>query len=122
MIFGITLSVCDTFLKFGIHLLEQCLRQDPVAKCVMPDQDTIQSFFRAIQSKHPPLHDCWGVVDGLKLYLSECGDSVIQNVYYNGWTTDCYIGNLFVFTPDGCIAYRVLNAPGMQDNVLVCLF
>ena len=112
MTFGITLSVCDTFLKFGIHLLEQCLHNDAEARCRLPDEVSIQAFFKAIQSKHNALQNYWGVVDGLKLYLSECGDAVIQNAYYNGWTADCYIGNLFVFTPDGCIAYRVLNAPG----------
>ena len=74
-----------------------------------PDEVSIHSFFKAIQTKLNPLYNYWGVVDG---FLSECGDAVIQNSYYSELTADCYIGNLFVFTPDGCIAYRVLNAPG----------
>ena len=48
--FGITLSVCDTFLMFGIHLFEHYLRQDPNASSVLTDQETIQSFFTSIHS------------------------------------------------------------------------
>ncbi len=40
---------------------------------------------------------------GLKLYIERPLDETIQFQYYNGWTHDHYITNVFVFTPDGTI-------------------
>src|SRR5689334_25401818 len=101
MIFGVTSSVCETWLKFGIHVLDKVLTGMDQARIVLPDAVTMPQFTAAIQQRHNLLENFWAVVDGLKLYLSECGDYLIQNAYYNGWTSDCYIGNLFAFTPDG---------------------
>eukprot|EP00171_Calliarthron_tuberculosum_P002982 IDg2982t1 len=36
-----------------------------------------------------------------------------------GWTHDRYVGNVFVFAPDGCIISCATNAPGaMQDSTI----
>jgi hypothetical protein len=79
MVFGITLSVCDKFLKFG-----RSVQNEPASRCTLPDAENIPAFFKAIQDKHNALSNYWGVVDGLKLYLAECGNAVIQNAFYNG--------------------------------------
>ena len=118
LIFGVTSSVCETWLKFGIHILDVVLGKMAEARIAVPDATTMPQFVAAIRERHNLLDNFWAVVDGLKLYLSECGDSFIQNAYYNGWTADCYIGNLFVFTPDGCIAFRILNAPGIDFKIV----
>ena len=113
IVFGSTHSVIDSMLKFGIHVLDLVLKILPEAQCRLPSQENITSFSEAFQQKYSLLNNIWGVLDGLKLYLEPVNDSLIQNAYYNGWTHDSYIGNLFVFSPDGCIALRIINAPGL---------
>ena len=40
-------------------------------------------------------------------------------MFYNGWTHDHYVGNVFVFAPSGVIIACALNAPGsMHDSVI----
>jgi hypothetical protein len=58
-------------------------------------------------------------MDGLKLLLQQSGDLKIQRRYYNGWTHDHYVTNLFLFSPDGKIHQCFLNAPGcMHDSTM----
>jgi hypothetical protein len=40
-------------------------------------------------------------MDGLKLRLEKGGDKGTQNNFYNGWTHNHYVSNLFLFFPDG---------------------
>jgi hypothetical protein len=51
-------------------------------------------------------------MDGLKLRLERSGDATIQNNFYNGWTHDHYVSNLFLFSPDGRVRACYINAPG----------
>ena len=63
------------------------------------------------------LDDVWAVADGLKIYLEQAGDIVIQNMFYNGWTHDHYVGNVLVFAPNETICAAAINAPGaMHDS------
>ena len=63
-------------------------------------------------SRHPSLDSVWCTMDGLKLYLEQAGNSVIQNQFYNGWTHDHYVSAVFVFCPDGTIPIGTWNVPG----------
>ena len=51
-------------------------------------------------------------MDGLKLYLEQASDCVVQNRYYNGWTHDHYVSTVLVFCPDGTIPIVMYNIPG----------
>jgi hypothetical protein len=63
--------------------------------------------------QHPfLLHDCWGTIDGLKLYLQQAGNKEIQEQFYNGWTHDHYVTSVFCFCPDGTIPIPFFNVPG----------
>jgi DDE superfamily endonuclease len=88
------------------------LRGDPLAKVMMPTEDEICEFEAVILAKYPALTQCWGAMDGLKLLLERAGDETTQNNFYNGWTHDHYVSNLFLFSPDGRIRACYLNAPG----------
>jgi hypothetical protein len=62
-------------------------------------------------------------MDGLKLYLQQAGRKDgwgdVQNYFYNGWTHDHYVSNLFLFSPDGKIRKFFVNAPGCwHDSTL----
>ena len=85
----------------------------------MPDAAKIALFKEAITAKHSLLVDCYCMVDGLKLYLQQAGDSVIQSCFYNGWKHDHFVTNIFVFAPNGSIIACTLNAPGTwHDSTL----
>ncbi|KAG9414525.1 hypothetical protein AC1031_007932 [Aphanomyces cochlioides] len=40
-------------------------------------------------------------------------------MFYNGWTHDHYVSNVFVFCPDGTIAAASINAPGSEHDSLI---
>ena len=95
----------------------------PKARVEMPNAEEIEAFKAAINLKYPSLSNVWGSMDGLKLFLQQAGKQVgkpdVQNYFYNGWTHDHYVSNLFLFSPDGKIRKYFLNAPGCwHDSTL----
>ena len=83
-----------------------------MAKVCIPTDDEIGDFEAAITAKYPALTNCWGAMDGLKIRLEKPGEERVQNIFYNGWTHDHYISNLFLFSPDGKVRACYINAPG----------
>eukprot|EP00957_Ditylum_brightwellii_P150807 11482706-Ditylum_brightwellii.AAC.1 len=55
-------------------------------------------------------------MDGLKLYVKQSSDHVIQNAFYNSWKHDHYVTSVFLFTPDGMIRAMVINVPGCTHD------
>jgi DDE superfamily endonuclease len=95
------------------------LRSDPLAIVSMPTAHKIESFVSAVSAKYPALTNCWGAMDGLKIWLEKAGNSQVQNMFFNGWTHNHYISNLFLFSPDGKIRACYVNAPGtMHDSTM----
>lgn len=63
------------------------------------------------------LRSVYEAADGLKLLLGQTGDSVIQEMFYNGWSQDHYVSNLFVFSSSRVVLACVINVPGsMHDS------
>lgn len=119
IMFGITASVCSLFLRFGRRLLVECLSHDARAAIRMPSDEDILLFQQSFAEKYSLLQDVFAVADGLKVYLEQAGDTVVQNMFYNGWKHDHYVGNVLVFAPDGTVIACSLNAPGaMHDSVI----
>ena len=112
VIFGLTPGQLSLWLRFSRRLLVKVLRDDPLAKVTVPTDLEIRSFEAAIAAKYPALTNCWGAMDGLKLRLERASDQRVQNMFYNGWTHDHYVSNLFLFSPDGKIRACYINAPG----------
>ena len=103
------------WLQFGRHVLVRILWDDLLAKVIKPTEDEIRQFEQAILSKYPALKRCWGggaMDGGLQLWLEKAGDEGTQNNFYNGWTHNHYIANLFLFSPSGRIQACYINCPG----------
>ncbi len=66
----------------------------------------------AIQAQHQNPTDVWCTMDGLKPYLEQSGDVVLQNMFYDGWTHDHYVSSVLVFCPYGIIPIAAINYPG----------
>jgi len=119
MIFGSTASICSLFLRFGRRILINALRNDAKAAVKLRTKSQIAAFQTAFTAKYSTLRDFYAVADGLKLHLEQQGDPVIQNMFYNGWKHDHYVGNAFVFAPNGCIIACAINAPAsMHDSAI----
>ena len=117
--FGLTGTRVSVYLRFGMRILVTILKADPKSEVRMPDAAEIAMFKEAIVAKHSLLVDCYCMVDGLKLYLQQSGDSVIQSLFYNGWKHDHFVTNIFAFAPNGSIIACTLNAPGTwHDSTL----
>ena len=61
---------------------------------------------------YPLLSDVWSIMDGLKLYLQQSGNTKIQARFYNGWTHGHYVTSDFVLCPDGTTSITFFNVPG----------
>lgn len=111
MLFGVTGSVCSLFLRFGRRVLLRVLSKDEKAAVKMPTDIEVQQFKQALSTKYSMLSDVYCLADGLKLYLEQSGDAIIQNMFHNGWKHDHYVGNVFLFAPNGTIIACAVNAP-----------
>ena len=61
-------------------------------------------------------------MDDLKLTLQRPGNERQQNNFYNGWTHEHYVTNLFLFSPDGKIRFSYFNAPGVLHNFTMAIW
>jgi hypothetical protein len=93
------------------------LLQINAAKVEMLTLHMIRVFKEFIQVKYPLLVHCWGALDGVKIGIQKPSDDVGQSHFYNGWTNDHYIANLFLFTPNGQICAADVNSPGTTHDL-----
>jgi hypothetical protein len=112
MIFGLTGTAVQIYVKFGRRLLIRILEKDEDAKVSIPSDAKIETYKQSVLDRHPRLHDVWLTMDGLKVYLQQSPDFHVQNRFYNGWTHDHYITNVLGFAPDGTIPICCINVPG----------
>ena len=107
-------------MRFGRRVLCHVLSTQAKAQVQLPtDPNKIEEYVDAVAKKHNQLgkERVAFTIDGTKLYIEQAGSNVIQNMFYNGWTKDHYVSNVFVFAPDGCIVAMTINAPGcMHDS------
>jgi hypothetical protein len=124
MIFGISSTSVSIYLRFGRRIIIKVLQNDPNAAIRVPSADKIQEYQSAVAAKYPSLAGVWCTMDGLKLYLEQSTDHVIQSRFYNGWTHDHYVSAVLVFCPDGTIPIatyvplaKVQHVPSRQSAI-----
>jgi hypothetical protein len=109
LIFGLTQTPTDRWLKFGRRCLFVALQQ---YKPTLPLAEDVEAYKEAISAKYPHAQDVAFAVDGCKMNIQASTNELIQSQYYNGWTHGHYVSNVFIFAPDGKIIGCVVNAPG----------
>ena len=72
--------------------------------------------------KYPLINNCWGAMDAMKLTLQRPGNERQQNNFYNGWTYEHYVTNLFLSSLDGKICSSYFNAPGVLHNSTMAIW
>ncbi len=116
LVFGLTYTNLSVYLRFGVRLFVKTFRDDLLARVSIPSADKIKSFKEAFAAWHLILIDCWVTMDGLKLFLQQSGNAIIQERYYNGWMHDHYVTSVFCFCPDGTIPIAFFNVPGSAHD------
>lgn len=107
------------WVRFARRIIIHILASHPDAKVAMPTNHEVEYYKEVIASKYPLLKDCWGAMDGLKILIQKAGSEIEQNNFYNGWKSDHFVTNLFLFAPDGKIKAAYFNAPGaFHDSTL----
>lgn len=85
----------------------------------MPNAEEVQAFQKAFSTQCSTLGEIYTVPDGLELHVEHSDHSIIQEMFYNGWTYGHYVSNVFVFARNGKLFVCSLNAPGsMHDSVI----
>ena len=108
-----------SILRFGRRLLRRVLNSDLKASIKTPTAQEIRHYGEAIFAKYSILQDFYAKADGLKLYVQETGNGVIQNMFYNDWQHDHYVRNVLVFVPSGVVIAAAYNSPGcLHDSVI----
>lgn len=77
------------------------LSTDTRANIRLPTLNEFISYREAIERKYSMLSDGYCVTDVLKLHRERSGSSLMQKMFYNGYTHDHYVGNVFVFPQVG---------------------
>lgn len=120
MVFGITDTDCSTWLEYSQSCLLKVLRDDPRGAVRLPQSRAeVDEFVHAVRSLYPELKNVWSTVDGLKVLIQKSGSESKQRRFYVSWPGKAHwITNVFIFTPDGCIAAFAVGAPGVLGDSL----
>lgn len=117
LLFGINSSVCNIVLRFSKNILHRVLSTNSLSALFVSGVDEIEFYIELTVEKYPLLQVVYAVADGLKLYLQQSGDIIIQNKFYNEWTHDHYVSNVIVLAPSGLVIACTLNPPSsMHDS------
>lgn len=117
-LFGITQPMVSKLLNEGVNVLVHQLRDAHIARIKWPDVNDMNHFAELAHARDssPDVSGVFGFVDGLKLPVREPTDSLIQNMYWSGYTRRCEVTNVLLFTLDGCIAFANINNPGAVSD------
>jgi hypothetical protein len=122
IIFGLTHGSLSVWLRFSRRMIVKVLLTHEDAVVRLPTADEATLFATMINQKYPLITNCWGAMDGLKLTLQRAGNETQQNNFYNGWTHEHYVTNLFLFSPDGKIRCSYFNAPGVLHDSTMAMW
>ena len=122
LVFGVVYTNLSVYLRFGIWLIIETFRKDPLARVAIPLREKIETFKVTFGKRHPLLNDCWATMDGLKLYLQAPGNLEVQERFYNRWTHDHYVTSVFCLYPNGTIPIAFFNAPRCVHDSQVAEF
>ena len=112
MVFGMTSTPLSLYIRFGRRILSAVLNRETDAAIRVPTDEAIQQMMDAFGPRHPDLGNVWCTVDGLKLTIQKAPVKSVENRFFNSWTHGHYVGNVFVFCPDGTIPICCMNVPG----------
>jgi hypothetical protein len=94
---------------------------------IIAKQDVQRLYARCIHAHFPVPEGthidfmCVAAMDGTRMPMQKPGDDETQRPFYNGVNRMHGINNGIVSGPDGCVWAAVVNAPGENSRIWVCL-
>ena len=116
LIFGMTPSSVSRVINRAMDVLPAVLNELREADVMWPERSDLARFAEMVEARSGLLN-VWGFVDGLSLPTYRPGKA--DRAWYNGWKHRYQCTNVFVFTPDGCIAYARFNYAGCSHDALL---
>lgn len=95
------------------------LKRELLAKVKMQMTAGVGQFELNFVIKYSILNNVYYITDGGKLYLRKYGDKIIQNMFYNGWINEEYVGIVFQFAPNGIVIAFAINAPVAMNKFII---
>jgi hypothetical protein len=101
-IFGLIPTTVSRYIRFGLKILLETLREIPEGKIKWPRiRADFQRCSDLIVARHPLLVGAFASIDGLNLPVQTSDDPEIENATYNGWLSEHFISSVIVFSPTG---------------------
>jgi hypothetical protein len=118
-IFGCSPAITCRAIDQCLNALVEVLPGLPEACIKWPTPTQMQEFAATVALREPNLPQVFGFIDGLNLPIQEPADPDQQNPYYNSWKGEHTVANVICWTPDGCIAWANINAPGSWHDAAI---
>ncbi len=81
------------------------------AQIKFPSPQKMEDFATMIQLREPSVSDVVGFIGGVSIPIASSETARDQSENYNGYHHDTMCNNVFMFTPDGKIAFGCINFP-----------
>lgn len=111
LIFGVGPATTSRAISAGLSALEAALGTMQEAEVRFPSHAEARTFAEQLEHKEPKVAGCMGFIDGLNLPIPTPDNTKDDPAYYNGWQHGHFVTNVFLWTPDGCVCFCVVNSP-----------
>ncbi len=116
--FNISAAAVSRYLHSGMEILIDILRTDTFGCIRWPRPSEMLRYSKMIEERFPHLPNCFGFVDGFRLFIQDFSVPNEQNAYYNQKYLS-NVANLLVSAPDGTIIFYSTNYPGSWHDSAV---
>lgn len=79
------------YYRFKWRIVYKILCHDEDPRMKIPTVDEVADSKADFKINNSLLNDVYCIVDGLKLYMQQAGDFVIQKEFHNVWNHDHYV-------------------------------
>ena len=119
LLLGCVPSSAHRYVKKLLSRTAPLLRRHPDARIKFPDRHEMARLAAIVQTREPLIHNVVGFVDGCSMKIQCSSRTDIQNAYYDGFTCDTCVNNVFLFSPEGKVLYAAYNYPGSWHDSAV---
>ena len=119
LIFGCVPTSAHRYLKKLLSRAAPILRKHADSRIQFPDLPELARLAALVQLREPSVRNISGFVDGCSIKIACTSDPIIQNAYYDGFTCDTCVNNVFLFSPEGKIIHAAFNFPGSWHDSAV---
>lgn len=115
--FGLVPTSVSVWVDYGLTVLRMTLRDKTVPEFMVAwptvqEMDQSYNLLKMNRENGKLLPDVFGVMDGGRFPCADYSNKDVQNAYYEGYTGNVEVTNIFVFNFYGEIIHAGVNYPG----------